>query len=266
MMFILSKLFWLVFQPLAFVFLSMLAVLACLAFSKPGAAAVFAALAALTLGIASFSNLGAVLMADLETRFRRPVLAGPPACAIVLGGGINTGASARRGTYVFTRAADRYIEALRLARLYPEMAILVTGGDNALTGAKNGEAEPAARFFADHGIAPERLLYEPDARNTAENADNTAKMLKDHAFEGPCLLVTSAYHMPRSAALFEKTGVEVLPWPADYRTEGHPRLSASLDRPMTNAVMLTTALREWAGLVTARLRGHTTELSPQQEN
>ncbi|TNB46415.1 YdcF family protein [Martelella lutilitoris] len=265
-MFVLSKLFWLIVQPLAFAFLSMLAALACLAFSKTGAAAVFAMLAALTLGVTSFTNLGAVLLADLEARFRRPVLAEPPGCAIVLGGGINTGASARRGTYVFTRAADRYIEALRLARLYPEMVILVTGGDNALTGAKNGEAEPAARFFADHGIAPERLLYEPDARNTAENAANTAKMLKDHAFKGPCLLVTSAYHMPRSAALFEKAGVDTLPWPADYRTDGRPRLSASLDRPMTNAAMLTTALREWAGLVTARLRGHTARLSPRQED
>ncbi|MAM11063.1 MAG: hypothetical protein CML23_11500 [Rhizobiaceae bacterium] len=265
-MFVLSKLFWLIVQPLAFAFLAMLAALVCLALSKTGAAAFFAALAALMLGVTGFTNLGAVLLADLETRFRRPVLAGPPACAIVLGGGINTGASARRGAYVFTRAADRYIEALRLARLYPDMTILVTGGDNALTGAKNGEAEPAARFFADHGISPERLLYEPDARNTAENAAHTSALLKDHAMDGPCLLVTSAYHMPRAFALFEAASVEVQPWPADYRTDGRPRLSASLDRPMTNAAMLTTALREWAGLAAARLRGHTARLSPRQED
>ncbi|MBB4122497.1 YdcF family protein [Martelella radicis] len=265
-MFILSKLFWLIFQPLALAFLSMLAVLVSLVLSKADAAALFAALAALTLGVTSFTNLGAVLLANLETRFRRPVLAEPPGCAIVLGGGINTGASARRGTYVFTRAADRYIEALRLARLYPKMVILVTGGDNAMTGAKFGEAEPAARFFADHGIPSERLLYEPDARNTAENAANTAALLKDRAVTGPCLLVTSAYHMPRAVALFEKTGIAVVAWPADYRTEGRPRLSASLDRPMTNAAMLTTALREWAGLLTARLRGQTTRLTPRQDS
>ncbi|MET3601311.1 YdcF family protein [Martelella mangrovi] len=263
-MFVLSKLFWLVFQPLAFAFLSVVAALFCLLIARSGAAAVFSGLAALTLGITCFTNLGTVLLADLETRFARPELSGPPACAIVLGGGINTGASARRGTYVFTRAADRYIEALRLARLYPDMKILVTGGDNALTGARNGEAEPAARLFADHGIASARLLYEPDARNTAENAANTAALMARQAMEGPCLLVTSAYHMPRSVALFERTGMSITPWPADYRTDGKLRFSASFDRPMTNAAMLSTALREWAGLITARIRGHTAQLSPRQ--
>nr|WP_272212907.1 YdcF family protein [Marinicella sp. W31]MDC2878835.1 YdcF family protein [Marinicella sp. W31] len=265
MMFVLSKLFWLVFQPLAFAFLSMVAALFCLAFSKTGAAAVFSGLAALTLGVTCFTNLGAVLLADLETRFDRPDLTEPPGCAIVLGGGINTGASARRGSYVFTRAADRYIEALRLARLYPEMTILITGGDNALTGVKNGEAEPAARFFADHGIASDRLIYEPDARNTAENAANTAALMAENAMEGPCLLVTSAYHMPRALALFEMTGMIVTPWPADFRTDGRLRLAPSTDRPMTNAAMLSTALREWAGLLIARMRGHTATLSPRQD-
>ena len=33
------------------------------------------------------------------------------------------------------------------------MKILVTGGDNSLSGNIHGEADPAARFFADHGIA-----------------------------------------------------------------------------------------------------------------
>lgn len=249
-MFVVSKLFWMIFQPLAFAFLAMLTALVCLAFSWEAAAMAFGALAVLTLGITGFTNVGAMMMADLENRFSRPALETPPALAIVLGGGISTGISARRGTYAFSSAADRYIEALRLARLYPEMKILVTGGDNSLSGNKNGEAAPAARFFADHGIAAERLIYEPSARNTAENASLTAALLDKHELkDARCLLITSAYHMPRSMERFGRQRMDVTPWPADYRTDGNAAFAFSFDKPMINAMMLSTALREWAGLM-----------------
>ncbi|WP_180898070.1 YdcF family protein [Martelella soudanensis] len=252
-MFVVSKLFWMICQPLALAFLTMLVALVCLVFSRSDAAAAFAALAVVTLGIACFTNIGTMLMAGLENRFARPALETPPALAIVLGGGISTDISARRGTYVFSRAADRYIEALRLARLYPQMKILVTGGDNALSGNINGEAAPAARFFADHGIAGERLIYEPRARNTAENASLTAALLEKHDLgDARCLLITSAYHMPRSVEQFRRQRMEVTPWPADYRTDGNVRFAFSHDKPMVNAAMLSTALREWAGLALSR--------------
>lgn len=265
-MFILSKLFWIVFQPLALSFLLVVLTLISIAFSKTGLATGFAGLAALTLFVTLFTNTGEVLLSGLESRFSRAEPITPPECAIILGGGINTGMSAVRGTYVFTRAADRYIETLRLARTYPEMLVLVTGGDNALSGNINGEADPAARFFADHGIDASRIIYEPDARNTAENAANTAVLLEERAIAGPCLLVTSAYHMPRSIALFEGVSLSVTPWPVDYRTDGSNRLHLSLDRPTTNAAMLSTALREWAGMVSSRLTGSTKRLVPKQEN
>lgn len=252
-MYVVSKLFWMIFQPLAFAFLTTLAALVCVAFSWSAAAAVFAVLAAITLGIACFTTTGAMLMAELENRYPRPKLAAPPALAIVLGGGISTGISARRGTYVFTSAADRYIEALRLARLYPEMKILVTGGDNSLSGNIHGEAAPAARFFADHGIAAERLIYEPIARNTAENASLTAALMESQGLkDASCIVITSAYHMPRSMALFGRERMKVMPWPADYRTDGNIRLGFSFDKPMINAMMLSTALREWVGLLLLR--------------
>ena len=252
-MYVVSKLFWMIFQPLAFAFLATLAALVCLTFSWSAAATVFAALAAITLGVACFTTTGAMLMAELENRYPRPELEAPPALAIVLGGGISTGISARRGTYVFTSAADRYIEALRLARLYPEMRILVTGGDNSLSGNIHGEAAPAARFFADHGIAAERLIYEPSARNTAENASLTAALLESLGLkDASCVIITSAYHMPRSMALFGRQRMKVTPWPADYRTDGNIRFGFSFDKPMINAMMLSTALREWAGLLLLR--------------
>ena len=39
------------------------------------------------------------------------------------------------------------------------------------------------------------------------------------------LLVTSAFHMPRSVGLFRKVDFPVIPWPTDYRTSGARRAS-----------------------------------------
>ncbi|TCT44500.1 YdcF family protein [Martelella mediterranea] len=261
-MFLISKVFWIVFQPLAFACLSILLALLMLLSGKTGFGLFFIATALVILVVTLFTTTGTFLMAALENRFSRLESTTPPVCAIVLGGGIHTGHSAERGTYVFTRAADRYIETLRLARLYPDMHILITGGDNGLSGSLHGEAEPAARFFIDHGIDGHRLILESKARNTAENASKAARLLDENGIKGRCLLITSAYHMPRAIQLFEKQKVTVTPWPADYRTGGKAGLRFQFDRPATNATMLSTAMREWSGLIAYRLMGRTKTVLP----
>lgn len=254
MIFILSKLFWIVIQPLSFAFICIALSFLLVLFGRAGPGLVFSGLGLAVLFIALFTNTGAVMMAGLENRYPRPDLTTPPTCAIVLGGGINTSASARRDTYIFTRAADRYVEALRLARLYPDMRILITGGDSALSGNINGEAEPAAKFFIDQGVDESRLVLEEKARNTIENARLTAEVLRQENIEGPCLLITSAYHMPRAVPLFEGQNVEVIAWPADIRTDGSVHFKVIFDRPVINATMVSTAMREWLGTLFNRFR------------
>ena len=63
--------------------------------------------------------------------------------------------------------------------------------------------------------------------------------------------------MPRSMALFGRQRMTVTPWPADYRTDGNIRLGFSFYKPMINAMMLSTALREWAGLLLLRRSART---------
>src|SRR5690606_39827899 len=45
------------------------------------------------------------------------------------------------------------------------------------------------------------------------------------------LLVTSAFHMPRSVAVFRAVDFPVVPWPTDYRTAGNEGLGLAKDNP-----------------------------------
>jgi uncharacterized SAM-binding protein YcdF (DUF218 family) len=60
---------------------------------------------------------------------------------------------------------------------------------------------------------------EDRSRNTFENAVLSAAMVGVDV-KKPWLLVTSAWHMPRAMATFEKAGWNVTPYPVDFRT-GH---------------------------------------------
>ncbi|TPW32194.1 YdcF family protein [Martelella alba] len=261
-MFVFSKLFWIAIQPLVMSLLLMLFSLLALAAGSSVLSGLFGGLAALILTVTLFTNAGTMAMLVLERRFSRPTLDQPPAAAIILGGGINTSLSAARGGYALTRAGERYIEAVRLSRLYPAMKIVVSGGDNAIGRATEGETAPALRLFAALGVDENNLLEEPASRNTAENAAFTGKLLRQTGFRGDLLLITSAYHMPRAMSLFARQGIAVLPWPTDFRTRGDERFGLSLDRPSSNADITSTAIREWFGLLSYRMMGRTKTFLP----
>ena len=90
---------------------------------------------------------------------------------------------------------------------------------------------------------------------------NTKVLLEEGGYSD-CLLVTSAFHMPRAVGLFRKAGIDVLPWPTDYRTSGTARLAFDFTQPSANAQIATTAMREWIGLFAYYLTGRTHRLLP----
>jgi hypothetical protein len=132
------------------------------------------------------------------------------------------------------------------------MAVLMDGGEP--------EAETAQRFFLGLGIPQDRLVLENRARNTEENAEFSKSLLA--GIEGPKLLVTSAFHMPRSMGLFRKAGIEVLPWPTDYRSSGVEGFGVDVTNPVDNLMTTTTAIREWVGLAVYHWTGKIDEMFP----
>ena len=132
--------------------------------------------------------------------------------------------------------------------------IIFSGGDGEQsTGVPRPEADRARIFFDAMGVSPDGVIYERESRTTAENAAFSAR-LKAVDIREPWLLVTSAWHMPRSIAAFRKAGwSNITALPVDFRSSADlPMFSYSLDRSLS---LWRIVLHEYAGLLWYRVNG-----------
>jgi uncharacterized SAM-binding protein YcdF (DUF218 family) len=253
-MFLISKLIWLVAQPLSVAFLltALAALLAFVGFRKLGGFS--ALLSALLLFVTLYTSAGSFALQSLESRYPKAADPETLSCMIVLGGAFESEVTTARGGIEFNQSADRFVEALRLALKYPQSRILISGGDGSFSGVYEGEAQASERFFSAFGVDAGRMVKENTSRTTYENTVNTADLLQAQGLRD-CALITSAFHMPRSVALFAKAGITITPWPVDFRTSGRVSLGFDFTQPALNAQLTATAVREWMALVGYRLAG-----------
>ena len=253
-MFFFGKALWIAAQPLTLALICKILAFLALLTGRRRLAGFLSLLAGIILFVVLFTSIGAWSLQRLEARYPRPALSTPPACMIVLGGAFDLEVTAGRGGMEMNQAADRYIEAARLARLYPAARIIVSGGDGSFSGDYKGDAELSDGFFAAMGVDPARIIKEKTSRNTIENVAETKDLLQVNDLSG-CLLITSAYHMPRALKLFEEQGVETVAWPTDYRASGRVEFGFDFTQPTLNATLTSTAAREWAAHFRAWWRG-----------
>lgn len=213
----------------------------------------------LVLGI---SPLADAMLLPLSERFP-PWREGspPPAGIIVLGGGVSPEETAARGIPELNAAGERMTAVAGLARRYPQARIVFTGGNNNLVDNSMTEANVAAALFDTFGISRERVLLEDRSRTTAENAAFTRNLLKPQPGER-FLLVTSAYHMPRSIGVFRRAGFAVDAYPVDFRTRGWIDAATPFSTIAGGLARSDTAVHEWLGLIAYRLSGRSAELLP----
>nr|WP_246723709.1 YdcF family protein [Rhizobium sp. ARZ01] len=250
-------------QPLSLAFLAILGALVFGWFGFRRLRTLCVLSSAAILFVTLYTSTGTVMLQALENHVPRATMpSGGPGCIIVLGGSFEAEVIASRGGIEMNQAGDRFVEALRLVQAYPNARILVSGGDGSFSGRYAGDAAVAAEFFATFGVAAERLIQETASRTTFENVENTKTLIAENGLDN-CLLVTSAFHMPRAIGLFRKVGLDVLPWPTDYRTSGVAQLALDFTQPSANAQLTTTALREWTGLLAYYLAGRTQSLLPE---
>ena len=213
-------------------------------------------LGALGLALGGLSPLSTLVMLPLENRFAEPSGDAPaPAGIIVLGGGVETGLSAVRRQFVGNDADERQIFMMELARRYPQVRLVFTGGNASLRGDGLSEADVISRHADSLGLPRSRLILENRSRNTHENATFTAALVQPKP-EERWLLVTSAWHMPRAVGCFRQAGFTVEPYPVDYRTAGWKGLRFG-GFASEGLLILDLAVKEWIGLVAYRLAGYT---------
>ncbi len=208
------------------------------------------------LVLAALVTLTAVPVGDwalrpLETRYPvNPPLSGPPDGIIILGGAVETAKWRATGQVHLNDQAERVTEGAVLALRFPTARVVLTGGGATLGpigGAVPSEAAAMAALLTELGVNPTRLVLEEQSRNTAGNAELSLIAAKPKPGER-WLLVTSASHMPRAMAAFERAGwTGITAWPVDFTTPPGGR-GRTWDLAL-NLYYLNRAVKEYVGIV-----------------
>ena len=254
MFFVLSKIFGFLVQRLNFALILLAISLMATLIGWRRSAVVAAVFSFLVLALSAWTSAGALLLNPLEERFPRPPDTTEVAGIVVLGGGFEGAINLVRGGYDLNSGGDRFVETAVLALRYPQAKVVISGGSGALILEGEGDADTAPRMLEALGVARDRLILENRSRNTYENAVFTRELVRPQLGE-TWLLVTSAFHMPRSMALFRKADFALVPWPVDYRTSGEEGVGLFRDNAADSIQNTTLAIREWIGLLAYWLSG-----------
>jgi uncharacterized SAM-binding protein YcdF (DUF218 family) len=202
------------------------------------------------------------LAQPLENRFpARPTLCRIDGI-ILLGGGEDPKMARDRGQPLLRDRAGKYFEALDLLRRFPQAKLIVAAGSGSLDPEGTRETDVSSALFAQAGVAPARLTFESESRDTFENFRNAKAIMAPQPGER-WVLLTGAIHMPRSVAIARQVGFPVIPWPTDYRTR--PKGLFVTGEFAWNLGTLDEAFHEWVGLVAYRLIGRLSSLLPIPE-
>ncbi len=204
------------------------------------------------LWLLATAPVGSLLMRGLEGRLTIPrPLRGD--VIILLGGGINGFVPDLTGTG--TPSEDMNGRLLTAVRAQRQLGVPVIVSGGAVFAGQPAEAPVVRRFLLDLGVPAEQVIVEAQSRDTMENARYCREIINRSGFRQP-LLVTSAYHMPRSLAAFRKAGVTVTPLPAQFATGGGEPFLWVHWLPEAGALHRSSkALHEYLGLLWYRLSG-----------
>jgi len=168
---------------------------------------------------------------------------------VVLGGGNGYSPDTSAINLLSNSALARVAEAVRILQALPDAKLIVSGPP---IGTGAAHATVLARAAESLGIAGARVLYIDHARDTEEEAQAVSELVKQE----PVALVTSAWHLPRSMALFRAAGVRAVAVPADFRTHVYdPWGWNDLGWDLAALERSSLALRERLGFTWAWLRG-----------
>lgn len=196
------------------------------------------------------------LRGSLENQY--PAIAAqsvPTADAIVVLGGGVVPAMAPRLNAELGHAGDRLRMGFDLYQAERAPRLITTG--DTLRADRHGQSEAAAgaEVLMGWGVPEDDIVVRADSTSTHEDA-RTVRRHVDREGLGRLILVTSALHMPRSVAVFEAEGLDVIPVPANFesRPEQPSHWSDWLPRA-SNLWLSTRVWHEYLAMLHYRHRG-----------
>jgi uncharacterized SAM-binding protein YcdF (DUF218 family) len=191
---------------------------------------------ALFVYLLSVEPIKDLLYKPLEDAY--PVPSKPEGDAIVIlgGGAYNTGILKEDST-------KRLLTGFVLHK-QTNLPIILSGG--ASIGALP-EAEVMKGLLLTLGVDKGKIYTEVNSKDTEENAQEVKKLCERLRCKR-VVLVSSAYHMKRAVLAFQKAGLEVVPYPTDFKRDMRYNLYSLLPKMGVFADSYK-ALREYLGLV-----------------
>jgi uncharacterized SAM-binding protein YcdF (DUF218 family) len=180
----------------------------------------------------------------------------PYEIGILLGGYTNMAAVQPAGVVSFNRSGNRLTGTLALYKTGKIKKILLTGGSGKLIGAERSEAPVARWYLQQAGVPDSAILIEDKSRTTWENALYSKQLLDRVAPGSRCLLITSAWHLPRAKGCFDHAGLACDIFGTDFFTEQDLGNPYHWFEPDWEALMKWEyLLKEWVGWGVYRLTG-----------
>jgi len=242
-------------EPLGLIWLFLAAGAFAAAWKRRWRAAAIPAAAAALLSIVGTPWLSDAFLESFERPYARVDWTQlPQADAIVTLGGSYADSTSSVLPLDLSDAGDRLLTGLELARR--GRAPYLVFGEGMYTNQVGQPAMLAQSVAEAYDLRPVQIRYLPPCRNTFEEALKIREVMQQQGWKR-ILLVTSAIHMRRAVAVFEKAGIEVVPAPCDFRVAGitvSRRPSGPL--PQIGYVdQFTAAWHEWIGWWIYRWRG-----------
>ena len=187
----------------------------------------------LFLALLSFDATSDKLLQPLEYKYP-PVLRSDDISGIkwvvVLGGGHISDPRLPVSSQLGGASIARLVEGIRLFRMLPGSKLVLSGGSTF-------DPVSNARIMADvamaMGVDKRDLILESSSKDTKDQA----RLIKEIVGRDSFVMVTSACHMPRSMALFEKQGMKPIPAPTGYGVKQRQGPSPKMFFPRAHALL-----------------------------
>ena len=174
---------------------------------------------------------------------------------VTLGG--YSGFDHERNRMGFSNASERFFTPLKGMINQTVDTVILTGGSASVISKKYYESIYAKNLMKEFGIKENRIFIDAKSRNTYENAIETKRILDSLQVTDSVILITSAFHMNRAEACFQKAGVKFIPYPVHYI--GNATRDYNIEAflvPSAGAINdFQTMFREWIGIISYKMTG-----------
>ena len=120
------------------------------------------------------------------------------------------------------------------------------------------EASRLKEYAISFGVPANKVFIEDNSRNTHENAQYSMRFLSEKGLDQDTfLLITSAFHMRRAAACFDKENAKYVPFTTGYFSRPLDWTPDELFLPSLDAMSSWHLLmREWVGMLAYKVAGY----------